>query len=88
MPALTAPPRTRRGTRRLELTTNGDPDALPRVLVWLRRRGCTITLLDYAPEDRHGPGRFVVCVEAPPRHEDRLARGLEALVDVIAVAVE
>jgi acetolactate synthase regulatory subunit len=88
MPALTTPFRTHRGTRRLELTTTGEPDSLPRVLLWLRRRGCTVTRVDYAREDRHAPGRFVICVEAPARHEDRLARGLEALVGVIAVAVD
>jgi acetolactate synthase regulatory subunit len=85
MPTTLVP--TVRGTRRLELTTSGEPDALPRVLHWLRRRGCTVTRVDYTAADRHGPERFVVCVRAPARHEDRLARGLESLVEVIAVNV-
>jgi hypothetical protein len=74
--------------RRLHLTTTGEPDTLPRVLTWLRRRGCTLRRVDYAGGDRHGPGRFIVAVEAPRRHEPRLARGLETLVGVVRVDVE
>jgi acetolactate synthase regulatory subunit len=75
-------------THRLQVTTTGEPDTLPRVLTWLRRHGCTLTRVDYACEDRHGPGRFVVAVQAPPRHRDRLDRGLETLVGVTTVSVE
>ena len=67
---------------RLDLTTTGEADTLPRVLHWLRRRGCVLTRVDYAAGDRHGPGRFVLSVDAPPRHEDRLVPGLEGLVGV------
>jgi acetolactate synthase regulatory subunit len=82
-----APPADARVPRRLHLMTTGEPDTLPRVLSWLRRRGCTVTRVDYARDDRHGPGRFEVAVEAPRRHGDRLDRGLENLVGVMAVSV-
>jgi acetolactate synthase regulatory subunit len=85
MPTLTAQSST---VRRLELETTGEPDTLHRVLIWLRRRGCTLTRVDFVAEDRHGPGRFVVSVQAPPRHDDRLDRGLRAIVGVIAVNVD
>jgi len=83
-----APPNTRSVTRRLELATTGEADVLPRVLGWLRRRGCTCTRVEYRVADRHGPGVFVVEVQAPRRHADRLGRGLESLVAVVAVEVE
>jgi acetolactate synthase regulatory subunit len=72
-------------TQRLDVATTGQPDTLPRVLIWLRRRGCTLTRVDYAVQDRHGPGRFVLSVDAPPRHQDRLICGLESLVGVTKV---
>jgi hypothetical protein len=74
--------------RRLELATTGEADALPRVLGWLRRRGCTFTRVEYHVADRHGPGRFVVAVRAPRRQADRLGRGLENIVGVLAVRVD
>jgi acetolactate synthase regulatory subunit len=74
--------------RRLELDTTGEPDVLPRVLTWLRRHGCSLTRVDYQTADRHGPGRFVVAVEAPDRHADRLASGLRNLVGVFDVSVD
>jgi acetolactate synthase regulatory subunit len=73
--------------RRLELATTGEPDVLPRVLTWLRRHGCALTRLDYQTADRHGPGRFVVAVDVPQRHADRLASGLRNLVGVVDVSV-
>jgi acetolactate synthase regulatory subunit len=86
--AATTRPATVGVPRRLHLTTTGEPDTLPRVLIWLRRRGCELTRVDYVREDRHGPGRFVLAVVAPPRHDERLARGLEGLVGVIRVRPE
>ena len=55
---------------------------------WLRRRGCTLTRVDYAPDDRHGPGRFVVAIVVPPRHQHRLAAGLGGIVGVVDVFQE
>jgi acetolactate synthase regulatory subunit len=74
--------------RRLELASTGEPDVLPRVLTWLRRHGCALTRVEYHAADRHGPGRFVVTVEAPRRHADRLACGLANLVGVTDVLVD
>jgi hypothetical protein len=87
--AAPAPPTTPpRVARRLELATTGEPDVLPRVLTWLRRHGCALTRIDYHAADRHGPGRFVVAVDAPRRHADRLACGLGNLVGVTEVQVD
>src|SRR5262249_6019149 len=74
--------------RRLELASTGEPDVLPRVLTWLRRHGCQLTRVDYHAGDRHGPGRFVVGVDVPRRHADRIACGLENLVGVMVVHVD
>jgi acetolactate synthase regulatory subunit len=74
--------------RRLELATTGQPDTLLRVLHWLRRHGCTLTRVEYVTQDRHGPGRFLVTVHVPVRHDDRLERGLENLVGVVSANVE
>jgi hypothetical protein len=89
-PTATAPPTAagRPVRRRLELTTTGEQDALPRAIGWLRRRGCTFTHVEYRASDGHGPERFVVAVHVPLRHAGRLARGLETLVGVTAVRVE
>jgi hypothetical protein len=84
----TGPPGERPVARRLELATTGEPDTLPRVLGWLRRRGCTCTRVEYRVADRHGPGRFTLAVQTPRRHADRLGRGLEGIVGVVAVRVE
>jgi hypothetical protein len=88
--AAAPPPPSNTATvaRRLELATTGEADALPRVLGWLRRRGCTFTRVEYHVADRHGPGRFVVAVRAPRRQADRLGRGLENIVGVLAVRVD
>jgi len=86
-PVAGAPPHERSVARRLELATTGGHDLLPRVLGWLRRRGCTCTSVEYRVADRHGPGRFVMTVQAPRRHADRLGRGLENFVGVISVDV-
>lgn len=74
--------------RRLHLSTTGEADTLTRVLIWLRRRGCTLTRVDYACGDRHGPGRFSLSLQAPHRHADRLATGLENIVGVLGVEME
>ena len=84
-----APPPPASGVQvRLRLSTTGEPDTLPRVLNWLRRRNCTLTRVDYATDDRHGPGRFVVAVAVPPRHQHRLAAGLGGIVGVLDVFQE
>ena len=45
MPTTTtlAPPAASGVQVRLRLSTTGEPDTLPRVLTWLRRRGCALT---------------------------------------------
>ena len=87
-----SPPPARTGERpvprHLELATTGEPELLPRVLGWLRRRGCTCTRVEYRAADRHGPGRFALAVQAPARQADRLGRGLETLVGVVSVEVD
>lgn len=83
-----APPAASGVAVRLRLSTTGEPDTLPRVLNWLRRRGCTLSRVDYAADDRHGPGRFVLAVVAPPRHQHRLAAGLGGIVGVLDVVQE
>jgi acetolactate synthase regulatory subunit len=81
-----APPAVSGVQVRLRLRTTGEPDTLPRVLNWLRRRGCALSRVDYAVDDRHGPGRFLVAVVVPPRHQHRLAAGLGGIVGVLDVA--
>ena len=78
-----APPAAR--TRRYAIQTTGRGDVLVRVLALLRRRGCRIVAVDFHEADRHRPGRFDVCVEAPPRTEHRIEAWLSALVDVVEV---
>ena len=58
---------------------------LVRALALLRRRGCRIVAVDFHEADRHGPGRFDVCVEAPARTGHRIEAWLSALVDVVEV---
>ena len=70
---------------RFALDTTTSPDVLLRVLTLLRRRGCDIVAVEYLREDRHGPGRFEVGVEAPVRVAHRLREWLGGLVDVLAV---
>jgi acetolactate synthase regulatory subunit len=69
----------------LSLTTRAESDVVVRVLMLLRRRGCTVVAVNYRRPDRHGPGRFEVTVEAPPRVGHRLEDWLRGLVDVVAV---
>ena len=71
--------------RRYAVETTGRGDVLVRALALLRRRGCRIVAVDFHEADRHGPGRFDVCVEAPPRTEHRIEAWLAALVDVVEV---
>src|SRR4051794_5422109 len=71
--------------RRYAVATTGRDDVLVRALALLRRRGCRIVAVDFHEADRHGPGRFDVCVEAPPRTEHRVEAWLAALVDVVEV---
>ena len=71
--------------RRYAVETTGRDDVLVRALALLRRRGCRIVAVDFHEADRHGPGRFDVCVEAPPRVEHRIEAWLSALVDVVEV---
>ena len=71
--------------RRYAVETTGRGDVLVRALALLRRRGCRIVAVDFHEADRHGPGRFEVCVEAPPRTEHRIEAWLSALVDVVGV---
>jgi acetolactate synthase regulatory subunit len=82
-----AVPLDARGTRphRFAVQTTGRDDVLVRALALLRRRGCRIVAVDFHEADRHGPGRFEVCVDAPPRTEHRIEAWLSALVDVLEV---
>lgn len=71
--------------RRYAVETTGRGDVLVRALALLRRRGCRIVAVDFHEADRHGPGRFNVCVEPPPRTEHCVEAWLSALVDVVEV---
>ena len=71
--------------RRYAVETTGRGDVLVRALALLRRRGCRIVAVDFHEADRHGPGRFDVCVEAPARTGHRIEAWLSALVDVVEV---
>jgi acetolactate synthase regulatory subunit len=71
--------------RRLALHVTDGRDVLLRILIVLRRRGCTVTHVDYAAADRHGPGHLVIGVEAPAGRAHRIDRWLANLVEVIAV---
>jgi acetolactate synthase regulatory subunit len=71
--------------RHLSVETTGQPDAVVRVLILLRRRRCRIVAVDYREADRHGPGRFRVSVEAPARLGHCVDDWLLGLVDVLAV---
>lgn len=78
-------PTTTTTLHRFALETGAGSEVLLRVLVLLRRRGCSIAAVDYRIADRHGPGRFEVTVEAPPRVAHRLESWLAGLVEVTAV---
>ena len=73
--------------RRFSLRTTDAPDALPRVLTLLRRRGCDLVRVDYTRADRHHPGHLQIVVEARGRPH-RLQAWLLALVDVLEVEEE
>jgi acetolactate synthase regulatory subunit len=70
---------------RLAVETTGTADVLVRTLTVLRRRGCRIVAVDFHEADRHGPGRFDLAIDAPPRTADRLESWLLGLVDVLEV---
>jgi acetolactate synthase regulatory subunit len=74
-------------SRRFRLLTTDAPDALPRVLTLLRRRGCDLLSVDYARADRHRPGHLHLVVEARGRPH-RLHAWLLQLVDVLEVEEE
>ena len=71
--------------RRYSVQTAGRDEVLVRALMLLRRRGCRIVAVDFHEADRHGPGRFDVCVEPPARTGHRIEAWLSALVDVVEV---
>ena len=71
--------------QRYSVETTGRGDVLVRALALLRRRGCRIVAVDFHEADRHGPGRFDVCVEAPARTGHCIEAWLSALVDVVEV---
>ena len=73
--------------RRFKLRTTDAPDALPRVLTLLRRRGCDVVRVDYTRADRHRPGHLHVVVEARGRPH-RLQAWLLQMVDVLEVEEE
>jgi hypothetical protein len=72
-------------TTNLELQLGESQDALLRVLSLLQRRRCRVLGVDYVARDRHYPGRFVICVEAPPGRTGCVERWLANLVDVVTV---
>jgi acetolactate synthase small subunit len=83
-PADAARPEPRE-TRMLALEVREADDVLNRVLTVLQRRHCRVTSLDFRTRDRHQPGRFLIGVQAPAAHADRVSLWLEGLTDVLAV---
>ncbi len=71
--------------RRLALSTTGGDDVLVRALTTLRRRSCRILAVDFHVADRHGPERFEVTIDVPPRTGHRIESWLLGLVDVLDV---
>jgi acetolactate synthase regulatory subunit len=71
--------------RRLAIETTGTEDVVVRALTLLRRRGCRILAVDYHAGDRHGPGRFDVTLDAPPRTGNQIEEWLMGLIDVTGV---
>ena len=69
----------------LTVDVGADAATLVRVLTVLRRRGCSISHVDYAAGDRHRRGHLHVTVAAPRAHAHRVATWVENLVDVTAV---
>jgi acetolactate synthase regulatory subunit len=70
---------------RLSITTRAESDVVVRVLMLLRRRGCSVVAVNFRRADRHGPGCLEVSVDAPPRIGHCLEDWLRGLVDVVAV---
>jgi acetolactate synthase regulatory subunit len=73
--------------RRFTVRTTGAPDALPRVITLLRRRGCDLVSVDYARAGRHRAERLHLVVEASGRPH-RLRAWLLQVVDVLEVEEE
>ena len=73
--------------RRFRIRTTEAPDALPRVLTLLRRRGCELVRVDYTRADRHRPGHLHLVVEARGRPHP-LHAWLLQIVDVLEVEEE
>jgi acetolactate synthase regulatory subunit len=71
--------------RRATLSVRDGADALVRVLVTLRRRGCVVEAVDYGAGDRHRPGWLSVSYVPPVRHGHAVASWLSNLVDVLEV---
>ncbi|MEA2168892.1 MAG: hypothetical protein QOF76_2192 [Solirubrobacteraceae bacterium] len=71
--------------RRATLSVRDGADALVRVLVTLRRRGCVVEAVDYGAGDRHRPGWLSVSYVPPARHGHAVASWLSNLVDVLEV---
>ena len=71
--------------RRATLTVRDGADALVRVLVTLRRRGCVVEAVDYGAGDRHRPGWLTVSYVPPARHAHAVSSWLANLVDVLEV---
>jgi acetolactate synthase regulatory subunit len=83
-PTLTlAPPVVNR--RQATLAVREGADVLVRVLVTLRRRGCTVISVDYNTGDRHREGWLTVAYAPPPRHGHAVRGWLANLVDVLDV---
>jgi acetolactate synthase regulatory subunit len=74
-------------TRRFTVRTTDRPDALPRVIMLLRRRGCDLLRVDYTRAGSHRPGHLQIVVAARGRPH-RLQAWLLELVDVLAVEEE
>jgi acetolactate synthase regulatory subunit len=85
LPSAPSSARTAGARRRLALRVTDSQDVLLRILIVLRRRGCTVTHVDYAAADRHRPGHLVIGVEAPAGRAHCVDRWLANLVEVIAV---
>jgi acetolactate synthase regulatory subunit len=73
-------------TLTLELCPSAD--VVVRVLMMLRRRGCTITSIDYAVGDHHFAGRLRIGLRAPARRAHCVEHWVANLVDVVAVSVD
>ena len=90
MTTTTAPPPSLHAalvSRTLTLEVRASTDVVVRVLTTLRRRGCTITSIDYAMGDQHYPGRLRVGLEAPAQRTHCIEHWVANLVDVVAVRV-